>query len=102
PAYGETPKAMEEEDIAEVTEWWARSAEPAREGGFDGTELHISHSYLLHQFLSPLYNKRTDEYGGSFENRLRFGREVIAAVRERGGRGLGGRRGGHPGALYSG
>ena len=45
--------------------------------------MHISHSYLLHQFLSPLYNKRTDEYGGSFENRLRFGREVIAAVRSR-------------------
>jgi mycofactocin system FadH/OYE family oxidoreductase 2 len=86
PAYGETPKAMEEEDIAEVTEWWARSAELAREGGFDGTEVHISHSYLLHQFLSPLYNKRTDEYGGSFENRLRFGREVIAAVRERVGK----------------
>jgi mycofactocin system FadH/OYE family oxidoreductase 2 len=83
PAYGETPKAMEPEDIAEVTEWWARCAELSREGGFDGTEVHISHSYLLHQFLSPLYNKRTDEYGGSFENRLRFGREVIAAVRSR-------------------
>jgi mycofactocin system FadH/OYE family oxidoreductase 2 len=83
PAYGETPKAMEAEDIAEVVDWWARSAELAREGGFDGTEVHISHSYLLHQFLSPLYNKRTDEYGGSFENRLRFAREVIAAVRSR-------------------
>ena len=53
PAYGETPKAMEHEDIAEVVEWWARSAELAREGGFDGTEVHIAHSYLLHQFLSP-------------------------------------------------
>src|SRR6266536_3831446 len=83
PAYGETPKAMEPEDIREVFEWWGRSAELSREGGFDGTEVHISHSYLLHQFLSPLYNKRTDEYGGSFENRLRFAREVIAAVRGR-------------------
>ena len=83
PAYGETPKAMEPEDIDEVVEWWARCAELSREGGFDGTEVHISHSYLLHQFLSPLYNKRTDEYGGSFENRLRFAREVIAAVRSR-------------------
>lgn len=83
PAYGETPKAMEPEDIEEVIEWWARSAELAREGGFDGTEVHISHSYLLHQFLSPLYNKRTDDYGGSLENRLRFGREVIDAVRSR-------------------
>jgi mycofactocin system FadH/OYE family oxidoreductase 2 len=85
PAYGETPKAMEAEDIREVVEWWGRSAELTRKGGFDGTEVHISHSYLLHQFLSPLYNKRTDEYGGSFENRLRFAREVIAEVRSRSG-----------------
>jgi mycofactocin system FadH/OYE family oxidoreductase 2 len=83
PAYGETPKAMEPEDIREVIEWWGRSAELSREGGFDGTEVHISHSYLLHQFLSPLYNKREDEYGGSFENRLRFAREVIEEVRTR-------------------
>ena len=83
PAYGETPKEMEHEDIQEVVEWWGRSAELSREGGFDGTEVHISHSYLLHQFLSPLYNKRTDEYGGSFENRLRFAREVIDEVRGR-------------------
>jgi mycofactocin system FadH/OYE family oxidoreductase 2 len=85
PAYGETPKAMEHEDIREVVEWWGRSAELTREGGFDGTEVHISHSYLLHQFLSPLYNKREDEYGGSFENRLRFAREVIEEVRRRSG-----------------
>jgi mycofactocin system FadH/OYE family oxidoreductase 2 len=83
PAYGETPKAMEQEDIREVVEWWGRSAELSREGGFDGTEVHISHSYLLHQFLSPLYNKRTDEYGGSFENRIRLSREVIDEVRRR-------------------
>jgi 2,4-dienoyl-CoA reductase-like NADH-dependent reductase (Old Yellow Enzyme family) len=85
PAYGETPKAMEHEDIREVVEWWGRSAELTREGGFDGTEVHISHSYLLHQFLSPLYNKREDKYGGSFENRLRFAREVIEEVRARAG-----------------
>ena len=85
PAYGETPKAMEHEDIREVVEWWGRSAELTREGGFDGTEVHISHSYLLHQFLSPLYNKREDEYGGSLENRLRFAREVIDEVRTRAG-----------------
>jgi mycofactocin system FadH/OYE family oxidoreductase 2 len=83
PAYGETPKAMEREDIEEVVEWWARCAELSREGGFDGTEVHVSHSYLLHQFLSPIYNKRDDEYGGSFTNRLRFAREVIGEVRRR-------------------
>ena len=86
PAYGETPKEMEPEDIREVVDWWARCAELSREGGFDGTEVHISHSYLLHQFLSPLYNKRADEYGGSFDNRLRFAREVIDEVRRRVGR----------------
>ena len=85
PAYGETPKAMEHEDIREVVDWWGHSAELTREGGFDGTEVHISHSYLLHQFLSPVYNKREDEYGGSFENRLRFSREVIEEVRRRAG-----------------
>jgi mycofactocin system FadH/OYE family oxidoreductase 2 len=85
PAYGETPKVMEPEEIREVVEWWGRCAELTREGGFDGTEVHISHSYLLHQFLSPLYNKRDDEYGGSFDNRLRFAREVIAEVRRRAG-----------------
>jgi mycofactocin system FadH/OYE family oxidoreductase 2 len=85
PAYGETPKAMEKEDIDEVVDWWARCAELSREGGFDGTEVHISHSYLLHQFLSPIYNKREDEYGGSLENRLRFAREVIDEVRRRTG-----------------
>jgi mycofactocin system FadH/OYE family oxidoreductase 2 len=86
PAYGETPKAMEKEDIDEVVDWWGRCAELSREAGFDGTEVHLSHSYLLHQFLSPLYNKRQDEYGGSLENRLRFPREVIAEVRRRTGR----------------
>ena len=78
PAYGETPKAMEPEDIAEVVEWWARCAELSREGGFDGTEVHISHSYLLHQFLSPLYNKR--------DGRVRRLVREPAALRARGDR----------------
>jgi 2,4-dienoyl-CoA reductase-like NADH-dependent reductase (Old Yellow Enzyme family) len=81
PSYGEMPKAMEREDIQELIDWWAHCAELSREGGFDGTEVHIAHSYLLHQFLSPLYNKRTDEYGGSLENRLRLTVEVIDAIR---------------------
>ena len=93
---------MEHEDIREVVEWWGRSAELSREGGFDGTEVHISHSYLLHQFLSPLYNKRTDEYGGSFENRLRFAREVIDEVRAPGRLRLGRRRPDQPQRLHPG
>lgn len=85
-AYCETPKEMELEDISEVTAYTAQTAALSREGGFDGVELHLAHSYLLHQFFSPLYNKRTDKYGGSFENRLRFAFETVAAVRKRVGR----------------
>jgi 2,4-dienoyl-CoA reductase-like NADH-dependent reductase (Old Yellow Enzyme family) len=85
PAYNETPKAMEQADIDEVTDWWARSAKISRDSGFDGVEVHLAHAYLLHQFLSPLYNKRTDHYGRTLENRLRFAREVLRAVRARTG-----------------
>ena len=81
PFSGEIPKEMEPEDIREAVEWWARSAEIAREAGYDGVELHFAHNYLIHEFLSPSFNKRTDEYGGRFENRFRFAREVIEAVR---------------------
>ncbi len=79
--YRETPKVMEPEDIAEVTEYFARSAVHVREGGFDGVELQFGHSSLARQFMSPLSNFRTDEYGGDFENRMRFALEVCAAVR---------------------
>ncbi len=80
--YRETPKAMEIEDIREVVEYFARSATHVREGGFDGVELQFGHSSLVRQFMSPLTNYRGDEYGGEFDNRLRFALEVIAAVRE--------------------
>ena len=79
--FRETPKAMEPEDIGEVQQAFALSAVHIREGGFDGIELQFSHSSLARQFMSPLTNLRTDEYGGSLENRVRFAREVIAAVR---------------------
>lgn len=85
PLTGEIPKAMELEDIREVIEAWGRTAEQCRAGGFDGVEIHLGHDYLLHEFWSPKYNKRTDEYGGSWENRTRFAREVIAEVRRRAG-----------------
>ena len=79
--FRETPKVMEPEDIAEVEDAFARSAVHVREGGFDGIELQFSHSSLARQFMSPLTNSRDDAYGGSLENRTRFAREVIAAVR---------------------
>ncbi|MFH1833768.1 MAG: NAD(P)-binding protein, partial [bacterium] len=80
--YRETPKAMEREDIEEVIDHFARSATHVREGGFDGVELQFGHSSLARQFMSPLTNLRDDEYGGDFENRLRFALELIVAVRE--------------------
>jgi mycofactocin system FadH/OYE family oxidoreductase 2 len=86
PALGEAAKEMEPRDLREVVVAWGLCAELSREGGFDGVEVHIAHSYLLHQFFSPLYNRRRDEYGGSFENRLRLAREVIAETRRRVGR----------------
>jgi len=84
--YRETPKVMEIEDIQEVIAHFALCATHVREGGFDGVELQFGHSSLARQFMSPLSNFRTDEYGGDFENRVRFGLQVIAAVREAVGR----------------
>jgi mycofactocin system FadH/OYE family oxidoreductase 2 len=82
PIFRETAKEMEVEEIAECIEYFARSASYAVAGGFDGIELQLGHSSLVRQFLSPASNVRKDEYGGSLENRLRFAREVIAAVRK--------------------
>ncbi|GAB6063340.1 mycofactocin system FadH/OYE family oxidoreductase 2 [Deferrisoma palaeochoriense] len=79
--FREVPKEMEPEDIDEVCRYFARSAVHAREGGFDGIELQYGHSSLARQFLSPLTNKRQDEYGGSLENRMRAPIRFIEAVR---------------------
>ncbi|MCU0370249.1 MAG: NADH:flavin oxidoreductase [Bacteroidales bacterium] len=67
---------------------FARSARLALDAGFDAIELHLGHGYLLSQFLSPLTNKRRDEYGGSLENRMRFPLEVVDAVRKEAGAGV--------------
>ena len=80
--FRETPKAMEPEDIEEVARYFARSAIHVREGGFDGIELQFGHSSLARQFLSPLTNFRSDEFGGSLENRMRAPLRFIAAVRK--------------------
>jgi 2,4-dienoyl-CoA reductase-like NADH-dependent reductase (Old Yellow Enzyme family) len=76
------PKAMSLEDLAALKARFVQSTERALRIGFDMIELHAAHGYLLHQFLSPLSNKRTDAYGGSLENRMRFPLEVFKAVRE--------------------
>ncbi len=82
PIYRETPKAMEVEDMREVIGCFCRSALHVREGGFDGIELQFGHSSLARQFMSDLTNLRSDEYGGTFEKRMRFPLELVAAVRK--------------------
>ncbi|NQT71842.1 MAG: FAD-dependent oxidoreductase [Chloroflexi bacterium] len=78
----EMPKEMEIEEIEEMIEAFGKSAENCREGGVDGIELHGAHNALINQFLSPYYNRRTDEYGGSMENRCRFAVRVIERVKQ--------------------
>ncbi|HVN87793.1 MAG TPA: FAD-dependent oxidoreductase [Candidatus Binatia bacterium] len=77
----EAPKVLERHEIAELVEYFARSAHNAAAGGFDGIEIHAAHGYLIHEFLSPRSNLRSDEYGGSLDNRMRFAVEVLEAVR---------------------
>lgn len=76
-----TPKEMTVAEIAETVEAFKKGAERAAKAGFDVIEIHGAHGYLVNEFLSPLSNKRTDEYGGSAENRYRFLREIIEAVK---------------------
>lgn len=78
---GPVPVPMTPEQIAEVPAQYAAAALRAKRAGFDAVELHAGHSYLLCQFLSPLYNHRTDAYGGTPENRARLVRETLEAVR---------------------
>jgi 2,4-dienoyl-CoA reductase-like NADH-dependent reductase (Old Yellow Enzyme family) len=75
------PRELTRQEIAELVGDFAAAAERAVAVGFDVIEIHAAHGYLLHQFYSPIMNKRTDEYGGSFDNRIRFLLEVTEAVR---------------------
>ncbi|MBY0122485.1 NADPH dehydrogenase NamA [Bacillus sp. S/N-304-OC-R1] len=76
-----TPKEMSMEDIQDTVEAFKQGAVRAKQAGFDVIEIHGAHGYLINEFLSPLSNKRTDGYGGSAENRYRFLREVIDAIK---------------------
>lgn len=75
------PRAMGERDIERVVGEFAVAARLAADAGFRFVELHLAHGYLAHQFMSPLSNRRDDDWGGSFDNRVRFAREVARAVR---------------------
>jgi 2,4-dienoyl-CoA reductase (NADPH2) len=85
---GETPHALTRSEIADVVATFANAAERVKAAGMAGVEVHCCHGLLLNAFLSPITNRRTDDYGGSPENRARLLREVVAAVRERVGPGL--------------
>jgi len=76
------PREMSAADIAEVVVQFARGARHALEAGFEVLEIHMAHGYLLHEFLSPLANRRSDRFGGSLEGRTRFPLEVAQAVRQ--------------------
>ncbi len=76
------PHALTASEIQEHVEAFAKATKRALEAGFEVIELHMAHGYLMHQFLSPLSNKRADEFGGSLENRMRFPLMVARAVRE--------------------
>lgn len=81
PVHRSTCKTIEEEEIWRVIDDFAQGARRVKEGGLDGIELSAVHQHLIDQFWSPRVNKREDQWGGSFENRMRFGLEVLKAVR---------------------
>lgn len=77
-----TPHELSQKEIKDLVQKYMEATKRAMEAGFDLVELHMAHGYLLHEFLSPLSNRRGDEYGGSLENRMRFPLEVTKAVRK--------------------
>jgi 2,4-dienoyl-CoA reductase-like NADH-dependent reductase (Old Yellow Enzyme family) len=78
-----SPRALEDEEIYEIINRFANSAEIVKEAGFTGVQIHAAHGYLVSQFLSPLHNQRKDKWGGNVENRMRFLIEIYKAIRER-------------------
>ncbi len=76
----QTPHELTKKEINEIQSHFVSAAKRALDAGFEWLELHAAHGYLIHEFYSPLSNHRTDEYGGSFENRIRFMTEILAAI----------------------
>jgi 2,4-dienoyl-CoA reductase-like NADH-dependent reductase (Old Yellow Enzyme family) len=75
------PRELSKDGIRRVVDAFGQAARRVLEAGFQVLEIHSAHGYLIHEFLSPLSNKRTDEYGGSFENRTRLAREIVSSIR---------------------
>ncbi len=80
---GRMPRALEIDEIEAIEDAFAEAARRAKQAGFDGVEIHGAHGYLICEFLSPYTNKRTDQYGGSLENRARFALNILKKVREK-------------------
>lgn len=76
------PRELTKDEIKEIVLAFREAARRADEAGFDSIEVHGAHGYLIHEFLSPITNKRTDEYGGSLENRTRFLKEILSSIKE--------------------
>lgn len=81
--YPDRYRVMDQADIAQMIEWFGAAAVRAKQANFDAVEVHGAHNYMIANFLSPFFNSRTDEYGGSYENRSRLLREVLTEVRKR-------------------
>ena len=88
PRLGIAARPMTSSMIAEAIDSYVLAADARRKGGIDGVEVHAAHGYLIQQFLSPITNRRTDDYGGPLENRMRLLLEVLTAVREEVGAGF--------------
>lgn len=82
----ETPREITRDEIKMIVKQFGECAERAKKAGFDAVEIHGAHGYLIHEFLTPLVNKRTDEYGGPINNRTRFAVEIIKEVRSKVGK----------------
>jgi len=84
---GQINRALETAEVPRIVEYYAAAADRCRQAGFDFVEVHAGHGYLISNFMTPLFNRRTDEYGGSFDNRVRFLLSIVEAVKKRvGGR----------------
>jgi 2,4-dienoyl-CoA reductase-like NADH-dependent reductase (Old Yellow Enzyme family) len=83
PLYGTKPRPLRADEIPGIVNDFAAAAERAQKAGFDGVQIHAAHGYLLGQFLTPHTNHRTDDYGGSLDNRMRLLREVYRGIRDR-------------------
>jgi 2,4-dienoyl-CoA reductase-like NADH-dependent reductase (Old Yellow Enzyme family) len=82
PDFGRTPRQMTDEDIESIIDAFGQAGRRVQEAGFDGVQIHGAHGYLVSQFLSPRTNRRTDKWGGSIENRMRFVVEVTRAIKK--------------------